>query len=81
LQPGDTVGLASPSWGGAGMFPHRVERGVQHLRSLGFRVRLGPHALNQLTGFAYRLLSHNHSLDPFTIATSHYKVGKGGEGR
>jgi muramoyltetrapeptide carboxypeptidase LdcA involved in peptidoglycan recycling len=47
LQPGDTVGLVSPSWGGAGMFPHRVERGVQHLRSLGFRVRMGPHALNQ----------------------------------
>ena len=48
LQPGDTVGLVSPSWGGAGMFPHRVERGVQHLRSLGFKVRIGPHALNQL---------------------------------
>ena len=36
LQPGDTVGLVSPSWGGAGMCPHRVERGVQHLQSLGF---------------------------------------------
>jgi muramoyltetrapeptide carboxypeptidase LdcA involved in peptidoglycan recycling len=48
LQPGDTVGLVSPSWGGAGMFPHRVERGVQHLASLGFQVRIGPHALNQL---------------------------------
>jgi muramoyltetrapeptide carboxypeptidase LdcA involved in peptidoglycan recycling len=29
------------------MFPHRVERGVQHLHSLGFEVRMGPHALNQ----------------------------------
>ncbi len=48
LQPGDTVGLVSPSWGGAGMFPHRVERGVQHLQSLGFKVRIGPHTLNQL---------------------------------
>ena len=47
LQPGDTVGIVSPSWGGAGMFPHRVERGVQHLQALGFKVRLGPHALNQ----------------------------------
>lgn len=47
LQPGDTVGLVSPSWGGAGMFPHRVERGVQHLQSLGFKVRIGRHALNQ----------------------------------
>ena len=48
LQPGDTVGLISPSWGGAGMFPHRVERGVVHLQSLGFKVRIGHHALNQL---------------------------------
>jgi muramoyltetrapeptide carboxypeptidase len=29
------------------MFPHRVERGVQHLQSLGFKVRIGHHALNQ----------------------------------
>lgn len=47
LQPGDTVGLVSPSWGGAGAYPHRVERGVQHLQSLGFKVRIAPHALNQ----------------------------------
>jgi muramoyltetrapeptide carboxypeptidase LdcA involved in peptidoglycan recycling len=48
LRPGDTVGVVSPSWGGAGRFPHRVERGLQHLQSLGFQVRLAPHALNQL---------------------------------
>lgn len=48
LQPGDTVGLVSPSWGGAGMFPHRVERGMQYLQSLGFKVRIGSHAFNQL---------------------------------
>ena len=48
LKPGDTVGIVSPSWGGAGMFPHRVERGVQHLQSLDFKVRIGIHALNQL---------------------------------
>jgi muramoyltetrapeptide carboxypeptidase LdcA involved in peptidoglycan recycling len=42
------VGLVSPSWGGAGMFPHRVERGVQHLQSLGFKVRIAPHALSSL---------------------------------
>ncbi len=29
------------------MYPHRVERGVKHLESLGFKVRIGPHALNQ----------------------------------
>jgi muramoyltetrapeptide carboxypeptidase len=30
------------------MYPYRFERGVQHLQSLGFKVRIGPHALNQL---------------------------------
>jgi len=29
------------------MYPHRVERGVQHLKSLGFEVRIAPCALNQ----------------------------------
>lgn len=47
LQPGDTVGIASPSWGGAGAFPHRVELGIRQLQSLGFNVRIGDHALNQ----------------------------------
>jgi muramoyltetrapeptide carboxypeptidase LdcA involved in peptidoglycan recycling len=47
LQPGDTVGIVSPSWGGAGIFPHRTDRGVQHLESLGFKVKIAPHALNQ----------------------------------
>jgi muramoyltetrapeptide carboxypeptidase LdcA involved in peptidoglycan recycling len=48
LQPGDTVGIVSPSWGGAGLFPHRVSQGVRHLQSLGFKVKIGTHALNQL---------------------------------
>lgn len=48
LQPGDTVGIVSPSWGGAGRFPYRVEQGVHHLQSLGFKVRIASHALNQL---------------------------------
>jgi muramoyltetrapeptide carboxypeptidase len=50
LRPGDWVGVVSPSWGGAGLFPHRVERGVAQLRRLGFRVKFGRHALNS-TGF------------------------------
>jgi muramoyltetrapeptide carboxypeptidase LdcA involved in peptidoglycan recycling len=29
------------------MFSHRVERGVQHLQSLGFQVKIAAHALNQ----------------------------------
>ena len=48
LRPGDTVGIVSPSWGGAGLFRHRVSQGVQHLQSLGFRVKIGAHALNHL---------------------------------
>jgi len=47
LMPGDTVGIISPSWGGAGAFPHRVEGGIRQLRSLGFKVKMAPHALNQ----------------------------------
>jgi muramoyltetrapeptide carboxypeptidase LdcA involved in peptidoglycan recycling len=50
LQPGDTVGIVSPSWGGAGVFPHRLERGVHKLGSLGFKVKVGSHALNH-SGF------------------------------
>jgi len=47
LQPGDTIAVVSPSWGGAGAFPHRVEQAIQHIHSLGYQVRLAPHALNQ----------------------------------
>ncbi len=46
LRKGDTIGILSPSWGGAAAYPHRVERGVQYLGSLGFRVKLAPHAMN-----------------------------------
>jgi len=47
LKHGDTVGIVSPSWGGAAAFPHRVEQGIRYLQSLGFHVKLAPHALNQ----------------------------------
>jgi muramoyltetrapeptide carboxypeptidase LdcA involved in peptidoglycan recycling len=47
LQQGDTIGIASPSWGGAGLFPHRVAQGVRQLEALGFRVKLAEHALKQ----------------------------------
>lgn len=46
LQPGDTIGVVSPSWGGAGLFPHRVEQAVEQLNNLGYQVRFGRHALN-----------------------------------
>lgn len=44
LQPGDTIGIVSPSWGGPATFPHRVQLGVQALENLGYRVRMAPHA-------------------------------------
>ncbi|HEY8155457.1 MAG TPA: S66 peptidase family protein, partial [Myxococcota bacterium] len=47
LRRGDSVGIVSPSWGGAASFPHRVARGVAQLESLGFRVKIGRHALNE----------------------------------
>lgn len=51
LQRGDTVGIISPSWGGAGKLPHRVEQGVKQLETLGFKVKFGKHALNTLNDF------------------------------
>ncbi len=47
LRPGDTVGLISPSWGGAGAFPHRTAAGIKQLHTMGYTVKLGRHALNQ----------------------------------
>ena len=41
LVPGDHVGIISPSWGGAAVFPHRVDLGVRALERLGLRVKLG----------------------------------------
>jgi muramoyltetrapeptide carboxypeptidase LdcA involved in peptidoglycan recycling len=47
LRPGDTIGIISPSWGGPAVFPHRVEQGLRALQSLGFNVKMAPHASNQ----------------------------------
>ncbi|MDQ3952556.1 MAG: LD-carboxypeptidase [Actinomycetota bacterium] len=44
LEPGATVALVSPSYGAIGAWPHRVERGVAYLESLGLRVRVMPNA-------------------------------------
>ncbi len=48
LRAGDTIGVISPSWGGGAEFPHRVERGVAYLESLGFRVKVARHAMNSI---------------------------------
>lgn len=45
LRPDDLVRVLSPSWCGAGLYPHRLERGCTALKSLGLRVDLGAHAL------------------------------------
>lgn len=47
LRPGDTIGIASPSWGGPAVFPHRLENGIAYLESRGFRVRVATHARGQ----------------------------------
>lgn len=47
LRQGDYVGVVSPSAGAAAAFPHRVEAGIAQIESLGFKVKLGRHALNQ----------------------------------
>ena len=45
LQKEDIVGIVSPSAPLAGLVPHRVKRGVTMLKELGFRVKIGKHAL------------------------------------
>jgi muramoyltetrapeptide carboxypeptidase LdcA involved in peptidoglycan recycling len=44
VRAGDGVALVSPSWFGAGLFPHRVERGRQYLASLGLSMKTMPNA-------------------------------------
>lgn len=47
LRRGDTIGIVSPSWGGAAVFPHRVRNGIAYLESQGFQVELSRHAMGQ----------------------------------
>jgi muramoyltetrapeptide carboxypeptidase LdcA involved in peptidoglycan recycling len=60
LSAGDTIGIVSPSWGGAGAYPHRVKQGITQLEKMGFRVKIAPHALNQL-GFVSDTPEHRAS--------------------
>jgi muramoyltetrapeptide carboxypeptidase len=50
LRSGDTIGIVSPSWYDP-YTAHRVERGSEHMRSLGFEVKVAPHALNRIDGW------------------------------
>jgi muramoyltetrapeptide carboxypeptidase len=45
LRPGDTVGVISPSWFGGPSFRRRLDRGIRQIEALGFRTRIGTHAL------------------------------------
>jgi len=44
LVPGDTVAIASPSWGGPSVFPHVYEAGLAVLRSWDLEIRELPSA-------------------------------------
>ena len=44
VEPGMTVALVAPSFGAIGAWPHRVERAVGYLESLGLKVRAMPNA-------------------------------------
>ena len=45
LKSGDTVAIVTPSYQAPARHPHRMERGVAYLESLGLRVEVMPHAL------------------------------------
>lgn len=47
LQKGDTVSIVAPSSGLAGLFPHRLEKGIGMLEEMGFRVLVSKHAREQ----------------------------------
>jgi muramoyltetrapeptide carboxypeptidase len=45
LQKGDVIGIISPSAGLAPFAMHRIDRAVAYLTKMGFKVRMGTHAL------------------------------------
>ena len=45
LKPGEIVGIVSPSWFGGPSFERRLNRGIRQIEALGFRTRIGSHAL------------------------------------
>jgi len=50
LQKGDTIAIVSPSGCGAGLFSHRVKRGIKNLERRGYRVVFGKNAF-KVTGY------------------------------
>ena len=50
LQPGATIAVVSPSWGGLGILEARAPRGVAALEDLGYRVEVMPNARGTTDG-------------------------------
>lgn len=50
LKIGDTVGLISPSAPLAGLVSHKTKRAIEMLKEVGFKVKIGRHAL-KVTGY------------------------------
>lgn len=46
LKPGDTIGIINPSSAVAEKVPHRIEKGIKMLESMGFKVVVGKNAFN-----------------------------------
>jgi muramoyltetrapeptide carboxypeptidase len=44
VRPGDTVAVVSPSFGAVGRWPHRAQRGMRYLETLGLNVVVMPNA-------------------------------------
>jgi muramoyltetrapeptide carboxypeptidase LdcA involved in peptidoglycan recycling len=55
LQPGDTVAVLSPSWGGPARFPATFEAGIATLEGLGLRAREYPSARSPGASIAERV--------------------------
>jgi muramoyltetrapeptide carboxypeptidase LdcA involved in peptidoglycan recycling len=65
LQPGDTVAVLSPSWGGPARFPATFEAGIATLASLDLRVREYPSTRSPDASIAERVADiHSAYSDP-----------------
>ncbi|WP_335873029.1 S66 family peptidase [Bacillus sp. 2205SS5-2] len=47
LQLGDTIGICSPASGVAALCPRRFQRGIDHIKELGFQVKVATNALKR----------------------------------
>jgi muramoyltetrapeptide carboxypeptidase len=69
LRQGDFVAVVSPSFGAAGLFPHRLELGFSQMKKLGFQVKVMANArgtLGAVSGTPQQRVDDLHTafLDP-----------------